>query len=92
MKTSQYLQKNSYNILATIIITLICHFLYHLSGVLDDTVVAAKLLKWLPIAIGVVTIMTYYFAKLCNVNWAWKMTVLGAFINILLVLTSFFSV
>jgi hypothetical protein len=52
---------------------------------------AADILKWLPIAIGVVTLMTYFFTRLCNVNWGWKMTVLGALLNMLLVLTAFFG-
>jgi hypothetical protein len=52
---------------------------------------AANVLKWLPIAIGVVTLMSYFFTRLCNVNWGWKMTVLGAFLNILLVLAAFFG-
>ncbi len=87
----KYLYSDTYNTIATVLISLLCYFLYLQTGVLDDMGMAAKILKWLPIAIGAVTLLTYFFTRLCNVNWGWKMTVLGALVNILLVLSAFFG-
>ena len=91
MKMVKYIYNDVYNTLVTVIISLLCFLLFLQSSVLDDMGMAAKILKWLPVAIGVVTLMTYFFTKLCNVNWGWKMTVLGSLINILLVSTAFFA-
>lgn len=91
MKITKYLYSDTYNTIATVLISLLCYFLYLQSGVLEKTGMAANILKWLPIAIGFVTLMTYFFTRLCNVNWGWKMTVLGALLNMLLVLTAFFG-
>lgn len=87
----KYLYSDTYNTIATVLISLLCYFLYLQTGVLDDMGMAAKILKWLPIAIGAVTLMAYFFTRLCNVNWGWKMTVLGALVNFLLVLSAFFK-
>lgn len=91
VKITKYLYSDTYNTMATLLISSLCYFLYLQSGVLDNARMAADILKWLPIAIGVVTLMTYFFTRLCNVNWGWKMTVLGALLNMLLVLTAFFG-
>jgi len=91
MKIMKYLYKDSFNTLATILISTLCFFLYLQSGVFDNAGMAAMILKWLPAAIGAITLMAYFFTRLCNVDWAWKLTVLGAVLNILLVLTSFLS-
>ena len=87
----KYLYSDTFNTIATLFISLLCYFLYLQSGVLDDMGMAAKILKWLPIAIGAVSLMAYFFTRLCNVNWGWKITILGALVNILLVLSAFFG-
>ena len=87
----KYLYSDTYNTIATVLISLLCYFLYLQSGVLDDMGIADKILKWLPMAIGAVTLMAYFFTRLCNVNWGWKMTVLGTLVNILLVLSALFN-
>ena len=87
----KYLYSDTCNTIATALISLLCYFLYLQSGVLGDMGMAAKILKWLPMAIGAVTLMAYFFTRLCNVNWGWKMTVLGSLVNILLVLSAFFG-
>lgn len=91
VKMIKYLYSDTYNTIVTVFISSLCYFLYLQSGVLTDLGMAANILKWLPIAIGVVTLMTYFFTRLCSVNWGWKMTVLGNLINILLVITAFLS-
>ena len=88
MKITKYLYNDTYNTLATVLISTLCYFLFLQSGVLENMAMAAMILKWLPVAIGVVTIMTYFFTRICNVNWGWKMTIVGAFLNILLVLAA----
>lgn len=91
LKMIKYIYNDVYNTLVTVIISVLCFFLFLQSSVLNDLGMVAMVLKWLPVAIGVVTLMAYLFTRLCNVNWGWKMTVLGAVINILLVLTAYFG-
>ena len=91
VKMVKYIYNDVYNTLVTVTISVLCFFLYLQSGVLENIGLAAKILKWLPIAIGLLTLMTYFFTRLCSVNWGWKMTVLGSLINILLILTAFFG-
>ena len=91
VKITKYLYSDTYNTIAMVLISSLCCFLYLQSGVLENAVMAANILKRLPIVIGLVTLMTFFFTRLCNVNWGWKMTVLGALLNILLVLAAFFG-
>jgi len=68
----KYLYSDTYNTMATVLISLLCYFLYLQSGVLEDVGMASKILKWLPIAIGAVTLLAYFFTRLCHVNWGGK--------------------
>lgn len=89
--TMKYLQSSLYNTLFTILVSTIAFILYHQSGALENAGMAAMLLNWLPIAIGLVTIMGYFFAKVCKASWSWKISILGAFFNILLVISAYFG-
>ena len=61
VKITKYLYSDTYNTIAMVLISSLCCFLYLQSGVLENAVMAANILKRLPIVIGLVTLMTFFY-------------------------------
>jgi len=55
-------------------------------GVPDNVGMAALFLNWIPILIGIVTIIFYLISRLMTKNRNWIVTVLGMGLNLIFVL------
>ena len=87
----KYLQNKLYNVLFILVSTILCFYLYHASGVLDGIGMAAMLLNWLPLFIGLITLGFYLLTRLITEKYGWILTVLGVFINVFLVVSAYWA-
>ncbi len=87
----KYLQNKLYNVLFILVSTILCLYLYHASGVLDGIGMAAMLLNWLPLFIGLITLGFYLLTRLITEKYGWILTVLGVFINVFLVVSAYWA-
>jgi len=87
----KYLHHKLYNVLFIIVTTIICFYLYHASGVLDGVGMAALFLNWLPIMIGIITLIFYLITRLITEKYGWILSLLGALINVFLVISAFWA-
>ena len=83
--------KISYNVLGTILISIICFYLYHQSGVMDNAGMAAIILNWIPFMVGIFTLMIYFITRAIKKEYAWIITLLGGLFNIAIVVSAFMS-
>lgn len=90
-KKMKYLSSNKRNVFITVFITIACFILYHKSGVLDNAGMAAIILNWLPIIIGLVTIVIYFIINVISSKYSWIVMLLGNLFNLVLVLSAFWS-
>ena len=59
----KYLTTKKQNVIFTVLISILCFVLFHQSGVLDGAGMAALFLNWLPLIIGLMTIVFYLIAN-----------------------------
>jgi len=52
---------------------------------------AALFLNWLPLAIGVITLIFYLITRLITEKYGWILTLLGASINVFLVISAYWA-
>jgi len=83
------LQDRKYNVLFILLIATLSFFLYHQSGILEGAGMAAIILNWLPLLIGVGTLIFYFIATALFRRQAWIITALGCLFNIALVISAF---
>jgi len=88
----KYLTSKKQNIVVTIVLSIICFALLHSSGSLDNAGMAAIFLNWLPIIIGLMTIVVYFIASVISDKYAWIVTVVGNVFNLIIVLRAFWDV
>ena len=87
----KYLRSKKQNLFLTVFVTIACFILYHKSGVLDNAGMAAIILNWLPILIGLITIAVYFITNVVSSKFSWIVTHLGNLMNVILVLSAFWN-
>ncbi|MEM8523843.1 MAG: hypothetical protein AAGG68_04325 [Bacteroidota bacterium] len=83
------LQNKRNNVLLILAIAVLCFFLYHQSGILEDAGMAAIILNWFPLIIGLGTLLFYFIGTALFKKYAWIITALGCLLNIMIVITAF---
>ena len=87
----KYLSSKRQNIIITLLFSNVCFIVYHYSGILGNAGMAAIILNWLPIIIGLVTIALYFIISAISEKHAWMVTVFGNLLNLTLVINAFWN-
>lgn len=87
----KYLKSKKQNVIATTLVSIVCFALLHTSGALDTAGMAAIILNWLPLIIGLATIIMYLMANAITKKNAWMVTLLGNLLNLVVVIRSFWT-
>ena len=59
----KYLTSKRQNIIVTLLFSNVCFVVYHYSGILGNAGMAAIILNWLPIIIGLMTVALYFIVR-----------------------------
>ncbi|GEM_PF-2534555 len=88
-QTSTNLDKPLWNVLTIIVASIILNTFYiKRGGVPDDAGMAALVLNWVPIFMGLFTIVIYLISRLMTKKRNWIITVLGMVLTLILVLSA----
>ncbi len=87
----KYLHHKLYNVVFIVVTTIVCFYLYHASGVLEGVGMAALVLNWLPLMIGIVTLVFYLITRSITEKYGWVLSLLGALINVFLVVSAYWA-
>jgi hypothetical protein len=87
----KYLSSKRQNIIITLLFSNVCFIIYHYSGILGNEGLAAIILNWLPIIIGLLTIAFYFVVHKVSEKHAWIVTVFGNLLNLTLVINAFWN-
>lgn len=87
----KYLASKRQNLIITLLFSNVCFVVYHYSGILGNAGIAAIILNWMPIIIGLMTIALYFVVRAISEKHAWLVTVFGNLLNLTLVLNAFLS-
>jgi len=87
----KYLASKKYNLLLTIFITILCFILFHKSGILEGAGMAALILNWIPIIIGILTFVLFLIIYTFTKKYAWIVIALGNTLNLILIIKAFWE-
>ena len=80
-----------WNVLAIIIITGICFFFYIKAPILENAGMAAIFLNWVPILLGIFTIIIYFLSRIFTKNKNWIISLLGILAVVFFTLSALLS-
>jgi len=86
----RFLKSKKNNLIITIVTSIVCFVILHKSGVLDNAGMAAIFMNWLPIVIGIFTIVIYFIANAISKKYSWIIIILGNLFNIIVLISLFF--
>ena len=78
-----------YNIGAIAIVTIIGEILWIQSGVMDGAGMAALIGNWLPLIVGIGTMLCHMITRLATKQYAWIVSLLGVLFILFLVVRAF---
>jgi hypothetical protein len=82
-----FIKTNKGVMLSTILISISCFAMYRISGKLDTIGMAAIILNWLPLLIGVFTLIFYFITTIFSKKHAWIVALIGNIFNLLMLVS-----
>jgi len=89
LNSMKYYHNTIINLIFTIVVSILCFVLFHKSGILNDAGMAAIFMNWLPLIIGIFTIVVYLLMNLLTKKYSWIVTMVGNLINLVLLVSAF---
>jgi len=80
------LKNKNINLIITIIVSILCFGILHKSNALENVGMAAIFLNWLPLIIGIFTIILYFITNLISEKYSWLIIILGNVFNIVILI------
>ncbi len=87
----KYLKTFKANALTTFVIAVICFIILLKSNYLKNIGMAAVVVMWMPIFLGIVTFLIYSITNYFTKKYAYIVTILGGLWNILYVISIYFE-